>query len=54
MGSMISYLFIIVVFPMEKYTFWSVHAFVIFDQFSLLLHVLANIPQTGEARTMGS
>ena len=35
--------FVIVVFPLEKYTFWSVHGFAIFDHISLLLHVLANI-----------
>ena len=37
--------FIIVVFSMEQYTFWSVHGFIIFDHISLLLHVhvLANI-----------
>ena len=43
MDSMISYLFIIVVFPMDKYTFLSVDGFIIFDHISLLLHVLANI-----------
>ena len=32
-----------VVFPTEKYTFWSVDGFVIFDHISLLLHLLANI-----------
>ena len=33
----------IVVFPMEKSTFWRVHGLVIFDHISLLSHVLANI-----------
>ena len=35
--------FIIVVFPMQKYIVWSVYGFVIFDNISFLLHVLANI-----------